>query len=121
MGRGLAAARVFNQRRKDILMTTDSNKEILHAPAIITREGHSVGKSEEFKRPDHNDFLTSTELKKAKFSGVRHNSITDMQEIWILGRLEGSMAMSMVAAFPKKWEELYRDVFGLSSVTAGSR
>jgi len=81
----------------------------------------SISKSEEFKRPNHTDFQTSSELKKGKFSGVRYNSISDMQEIWVLGTLAGSMAMSEVAISPEKWEALYRDVFGLSHVTSVSR
>ncbi|PIP25851.1 MAG: hypothetical protein COX32_01160 [Candidatus Moranbacteria bacterium CG23_combo_of_CG06-09_8_20_14_all_41_28] len=81
----------------------------------------SISKSEEFKRPNHTDFQTSPELKKIEFSGVRYNSISDMQEIWVLGTLAGSMAMSEVAISPEKWEALYRDVFGLSHVTSVSR
>jgi len=81
----------------------------------------SISKSEEFKRPNHTDFMTSSELKKDKFSGVRHNSISDMQEIWILGTLSGSMAISEIAISPEKWEALYRDVFGLTHVTSVSR
>ena len=31
---------------------------------------------EDFKRPDHPDFMDSSELKKAKWSGIRNNSLS---------------------------------------------
>ena len=37
------------------------------------------------KRPDHPDFMGASELKKAEFSGIRHNSLTDQTEIWKVG------------------------------------
>ena len=42
---------------------------------------------EDFRRPNHPDFLTSSELKRIEFSGIRHNSITNNIEIWTLGDL----------------------------------
>lgn len=81
----------------------------------------TAGKTEDFKRSDHPDFLYSSELKTKKWSGIRHNSIMDIQEIWVLGEIKGSMAMEMVAKNPEKWENLWRDVFGLNDVTTNSR
>lgn len=42
-------------------------------------------KEDDYKRPNHRDFMDSTELKKDNFTGMRHNSITDSVEIWVLG------------------------------------
>lgn len=108
MGCRPTSSGLFNFGRKDVLMKK--------APSIITREGHSVGKTEEFKRPNHNDFRLSSELKKTEFSGIRHNSITNCQELWIMGELKASMAMEEIAARPDAWDNLYRDVFGFHSV-----
>lgn len=93
----------------------------LSAPTIITREGHSVGKSEEYKRSSHSDFATGKELSEANFSGVRHNSLANQLEIWVLGNLAGAMAYELAQSRPDLWESLYRDVFGLNDVTVVSR
>lgn len=45
-------------------------------------------RTEEFKRPDHYDFMDSTELREAKWSGVRHNSLTHRMELWIVGEMK---------------------------------
>jgi len=84
--------------------------------SIITREGHSVGRSEEFKRPDHADFSTSTELKKEEFCGIRHNAITDSLELWVLGELRVSMPFLEARLNPRKWEKKIQEVFGLDNV-----
>lgn len=89
---------------------------IIEAPSIITREGHSVGFSGEERRSDHNDFATSRELVDRNFSGVRDNKIGEQREIWIDGNLAASMANSILILYPDKWEEMYRDVFGLKNV-----
>jgi hypothetical protein len=44
-------------------------------------------KTEKFKRPDHPDFKTTEEHKKANFSGVRKNDMTLQYEFWILGEI----------------------------------
>lgn len=91
------------------------------APTIITREGHTVGKTEEFKRPSHPDFSDSLELVDMKWSGVRHNAILDQLEIWKLGVLAASMSASIANQFPEKWEELYSRTFGLDNVKQESK
>ena len=85
-------------------------------PTIITREGHSVGKTEEYHRSEHNDFATSKELKDRNFSGVRHNSISNCREIWIEGNLSGSLNEEIIRIRPQQWERLYSEVFGLMEV-----
>jgi hypothetical protein len=65
-----------------------------------------------FKRPDHDDFRTHSELKKVEFSGVRHNSVTQEWEIWILGEIRALGPKADVNAFAAAYEE----VFGLEHV-----
>ena len=52
-------------------------------------KGFMMKKHEDFdsKRPDHPDFMTSFELQKTKFSGLRHNSISHELEIWVDGEI----------------------------------
>jgi len=69
-----------------------------------------------FKRPDHPDFLTTSELKKAEFSGLRNNSITNDMEIWILGEIVKIVTKQMVAADPEALNKAYAEVFALEDV-----
>lgn len=69
-----------------------------------TREG--------FERPNHPDYMDSSELKKTKFSGTRHNRITDEFEIWTLGDLRAHVPVRDVEACKKA----YQDVFGIEDV-----
>ena len=71
---------------------------------------------EEFKRPDHPDFLSSQELQKMQFSGVRQNSIAMDQELWILGEVKIRMSHLRLAIEPGAWEKEYAKVFGLHHV-----
>ncbi len=81
----------------------------------IIKQFESADK-EEFKRPDHPDFLSSLELKQQKWSGIRSNSITQELEIWALGELRGSMPELVAQNFPERWEALYAEVFALHHV-----
>ncbi|MGE4259199.1 MAG: hypothetical protein AB7F19_07645 [Candidatus Babeliales bacterium] len=67
--------------------------------------------TEEFKRPNHNDFRTTKELKDIKFSGTRANSITDTVEFWVLGEIvdtvPGVIARGDPAALRKKHIEVF--------------
>lgn len=69
-----------------------------------TREG--------FDRPNHPDWKDSSELKKDKFSGTRHNRITHEFEIWTLGDLRAHVPVRDREACKKAYE----DVFGLNKV-----
>ena len=104
----------ISEKTKEILGATE--KLILDAPAIITREGHSVGKTEEFKRSSHPDFAYSSELKAMGWSGIRHNEITQEMEIWKCGNLAASMSVREAQLYPKKWEMLYANTFDLKDV-----
>lgn len=65
---------------------------------------------EDFNRPNHADFMDSSELKKIEFSGLRHNSISDCMEIWVLGerRREVRKGENLAQAF--------EEVFGIGVV-----
>ncbi len=76
---------------------------------------------EDFKRPAHNDFATSAELKERRFTGIRHNSITDEQELWVEGHLRLAVSMQMMAVNPSLWDQKYEEIFALHHVeTKGS-
>lgn len=71
---------------------------------------------EDFKRPLHADFATSSELKKREFTGIRHNSITYCQELWILGDLRLSVSFRDMRLDPGLWDRKYKELFKLHSV-----
>lgn len=73
-------------------------------------------KEPDFKRPNHADFLDSSELKKMEFSGIRHNNLIQTMEIWTLGDLRGSIPDHEVLLYPEKFNALYADIFGLNGV-----
>ena len=70
------------------------------------------GKTENFKRPNHNDFKDSAELKKEKFSGVRHNNLSREWEIWTLGDLRAHGP----EADRRGFETAYQEVFACEEV-----
>ena len=92
------------------------NTDKINAPSIILNKDGSFGKTEEYKRSPHPDFSTSKELVDMDFSGVRNNSILNIREIWILGNRVAHMPEEEIAAYPDRWEDLYRDVFALKNV-----
>ena len=49
-------------------------------------------KTENIKRPNHPDFMDSSELKKIKFTGVRPNQMALQWEFWILGNVEKTVS-----------------------------
>ena len=71
---------------------------------------------ENFKRPDHPDFMDSSELARMKFSGMRHNSISDYIELWIEGEKKLEMLSSVYRSQPELWAREYSAVFGLKEV-----
>lgn len=75
------------------------------------------GTIEDFKRPDHPDFMTALELAKIEFTGMRHNSLTDDCEIWILGNLERRITREEVKLNPTAISRAYEEVFGLTEGT----
>lgn len=70
----------------------------------------------DFNRPNHNDFATSSELRDRKFTGVRNNSITLEQELWVDGKAVIVMSHTYMLAFPDAWDKAYAEYFGLHNV-----
>lgn len=71
---------------------------------------------EDFKRPNHPDFLTSSELKEKRWSGIRNNSISNEREVWVNGQCVLSMSNVVCETQPVLWEQKYADVFSLNEV-----
>lgn len=70
---------------------------------------------EDFKRPNHPDFMDTSELKKEKFSGIRSNSITEDTECWIEGEVVISSSKLARSINPNDFEEKYAEYFGFHS------
>lgn len=70
-----------------------------------------AGTIEDFKRPDHLDFMTVGELRTAKFTGLRHNSLTNDCEIWLCGFLEKIVSPNDIKLNPHAIDEAYADTF----------
>ena len=68
-------------------------------------------KTESFKRPDHQDFWTSSECKQHKLSGVRQNKIALQWEFWILGELVRTVSFADTAKDPLALTKAHVDVF----------
>jgi hypothetical protein len=75
-----------------------------------------VGYIKCLKRPDHPDFMDSSELRKMEFSGVRHNSIGNCMEIWILGEVTDSVSDTEIKFNPKAFTTVYENRFNLHEV-----
>jgi hypothetical protein len=52
--------------------------------------------TESFKRPDHNDFYTSPELKAKSFSGLRKNELSMEYEFWIEGEIRERVSFTEI-------------------------
>lgn len=69
------------------------------------------GTIEDFHRPSHADFKTTSELTKEEFTGLRHNSLTDRLEIWMLGNIEAEISRVDIKlnkyAVQDKMEEIF--------------
>lgn len=80
----------------------------------------SSNKEGDFKRPNHEDFMDSSELRKMEYSGVRHNAIGNCMEIWILGEVTDSMSTLQIQQHPGMFEKMYQDRFNLNEVKQAS-
>ena len=67
----------------------------------------------EYKRPNHDDFRTTTELKAAQFSGMRANTITSTYELWVVGVVEREVSFLAVAADPLALTKAHAEFFGI--------
>lgn len=70
---------------------------------------------EGFKRPNHPDFMTSEELKKKEFSGVRKNDIALQWEFWILGDMVRTVSFEAVVKDKYILTRVHCDVFYMTA------
>ena len=88
-------------------MTANSRDRSKHIPIK-----HNA-KTESFKRPNHIDFMTSSELKKIEFTGVRENGITKDFEFWIKGGIVKTVSRTMISIDPDALVKAHAEVFKL--------
>lgn len=69
--------------------------------------------TEEMKRPNHPDFMTTAELKSSKFSGVRQVKLTGDTEFWIDGELKKVVAPWETIADPDAIKKAHLELFAL--------
>lgn len=81
--------------------------------ASIITDSKTFGKTEEFKRPTHPDFMNTKELQDIEFSGIRMNSITLDMEIWTAGDKRVCITASDLASDPKAVEKAWAELFCL--------
>lgn len=72
-----------------------------------------------FRRPSHPDFMDMFELAAIRFSGVRHNSISDYMEVWVDGVRK--MEMPYYKYGTPEWDKEYAELFGLHNVETVSQ
>lgn len=70
-------------------------------------------KTEDYKRSNHNDFATSSELKERKFSGMRMNTISRQWELWVQGEVKETLNAGNGKPTDEEIEAVFRKVFGL--------
>ncbi|EKD22462.1 MAG: hypothetical protein ACD_86C00003G0025 [uncultured bacterium] len=95
----------------EVINLGEGNKIDSGAPSIIL--SGEVGRTEEYRRSDHPDFMTSSELETIEFTGLRHNTLAMRMEIWTLGDLRGFVGDAVIAADPEALPRLHAEIFGL--------
>lgn len=88
------------------------------AKQIVDKSSIAIpqGTMEDFNRPNHPDFLTSTELKQTQFTGIRHNSLNEACEIWLIGELMASISPEMMNLNMHAIDDAFAEVFSLHEV-----
>lgn len=71
--------------------------------------------SEEYKRSNHPDFLTSSELKAKEWSGVRKNSLSDDYEFWVAGEIIKTVPLEAVKKDAFILERTHIELFKIGS------
>ena len=71
---------------------------------------------EDFKRPSHPDFMTSSELKAIGFSGLRYNSLSEEAEFWIKGNVEGRVSKHLLKIDPQAINKMIAEIIGVDMV-----
>lgn len=87
-------------------------KQIVDKSSVIIPSGTM----EDFKRPNHPDFATSLELKEQQWTGVRHNSVAECMEVWLLGEVKKTITPRMLATNLHAIDEAIAEVFALDEV-----
>lgn len=85
---------------------------VVNKDNIIIPEGEMT----DFNRPDHPDFMSSSELRAINFSGQRVNSITGNWELWIMGEVAKEVTVAQVKSDPQIINKAVEDAFGLHEV-----
>lgn len=70
-------------------------------------------KTPDYKRSNHEDFATSSELRERAFSGYRLNTITDELEIWIRGSIAGRVKAPNGRADDEAVQREFNRIFGV--------
>lgn len=63
------------------------------------------------RRPDHYDFMTSSELKRAEFSGMRQNQLAMQWELWLVGEIKGTVSFEAAAKDHLAVTRMHAEVF----------
>lgn len=74
----------------------------------------SSQQTEHFRRPDHPDFMSSIELRKKKWSGIRKNEMGLTWEFWILGKIEKEVSFQSAATNPNILREAHIELFQMT-------
>lgn len=90
----------------------DRKKSIVHDNIGMKAPDKVI--TEELRRPDHNDYATSAELKERQYSGLRYNTIMEVVEIWLLGSVAKSLPAPGCEPDPQALSDAYEEVFGIS-------
>lgn len=90
----------------------DAKNRIIDKSKIIIPEGTM----EDFKRPNHNDFMTDSELRAAEFSGLRRNELACQSEVWLLGDKVVTISDAELRRNPMAVNIAMQDVFHLDRV-----
>lgn len=72
--------------------------------------------SGEQRRPDHTDFMTTAELKKIEFTGMRQNNMALQWEFWILGEMRKSVSFATVASDKFALTKAHRELFHMKPI-----
>lgn len=70
-------------------------------------------RTENFKRSDHNDFATASELRDRGFSGWRENKILMVYELWLDGSIKRNVSFERAASDPDALEKALVEYMGL--------
>lgn len=85
-----------------------NNKDAKNKPMFKTNAETGLS-----KRPQHPDFMVSSELKRIEFSGVRPNNERQIWEFWILGKIEKEVGYLTVHLDPSALSRAHVELFGL--------